>query len=301
MSCDCSKSVPRELLPPDSDDPVSGLQGAISAYILVATDTEDRFRFSHDRYLQAAEMLCDSFDKREMHYVIAVAMMKHTPYDRVTNTTKVLFDQARHVCNAIEVIRKRREGATAPFRDLLYQAAETAREQGARSISLFFFQHCLLLLPDDPWDETFPDVSYQETLNLLTNAAAAYWYLEFFDESSTILQEIFRHAKAPTDKTPGFIIQSRMYAQQGDSKTAFLSMKRALSDLGLPIGETTWEECDEQFKALMPRIKVTERQLFLARESEIDHNLVTIGAVMVEMISAAYWSKYKGLKSRSLR
>ena len=136
MSCDCSKSVPRELLPPDSGDPISGLQDAISAYILIATDNEDRFRFSHDRYLQAAVMLCDSYDKAEMHYVISVAMMKHTPYDRSDTTTKILFDQARHVCNAIDVIRNRQAGATQPFRDLLYQAAETARDQGARSISV---------------------------------------------------------------------------------------------------------------------------------------------------------------------
>lgn len=136
MSCSCSKSVPRELLPPDPDDPVSGLQGAISAYIITPTDTEDRFRFSHDRYLQAAEMLCDPFNKKEMHFVIAIAMMTHTPYDRSTNTTKVLFDQARHICNAIDVVRHRREGTMTPFRDLLYQAAETAREQGARSISV---------------------------------------------------------------------------------------------------------------------------------------------------------------------
>lgn len=136
MSCECSQSVPREILPPDSNDPVSGLQGAISAYILVATDTEDRFRFSHDRYLQAAEILCEPFDKSEMHFVISIAMMKHNPYDIFTKSTKALFDQARHVCNAIEVIRKRRHGATSPFRDLLYQAAETSRDQGARSISV---------------------------------------------------------------------------------------------------------------------------------------------------------------------
>lgn len=292
MDCECSRSVPRGLLPPDSHDPVSGLQGAITAYIIIATDTEDRFRFSHDRYLQAAEMLCEPFDKAEMHFVIAIAMMKHTPYDRSTKTTKVLFDQARHACNAIEVIKKRREGATAPFRDLLYQAAETAREQGARSVSLFFFQHCLLLLPDDPWDQSLADVSYQETLTLLTNAAAAYWYLGFFDEAGTILHEIFQHAKNPADKTPAFIIQSRMHAQQGDSKTAFLSMKRALADLGISITNTTWEECDKEFHRLMPLIKVTDQQLFTAREANLDHATVTIGAVMVEMISAAYWSKF---------
>lgn len=87
-----------------------------------------------------------------------------------------------------------------------------------------------------------------------------------------------------------FIIQSRMYAQQGDSRAAFLSMKQALADLGITIKDTTWEECDEEFKELLPLLKVTDRDLFAARDAVMDRNLVTIGAVMVELLSAAFWS-----------
>lgn len=203
MSCKCSKASPAEMLPPLQTDPVAGLQGAISAFVVVATDDEDRFRFSHDRYMQAAETLADEFRKEEMHYVIAKSFMRHDPYDPSTKTTKLLFDQARHICSAIEVIKNRQQDNILPFRDLLYQAAEESREQGGRSISLYFFQHCLLLLPDDPWADNSPDTSYSETLTLLTKTAAAYWYLGFFDEARTILNEIFRNARHAEDKTPG--------------------------------------------------------------------------------------------------
>ncbi|GAB7347643.1 hypothetical protein MBLNU459_g4512t2 [Dothideomycetes sp. NU459] len=290
MSCQCSRASPAELLPPFENDPVSGLQGAISAFIIVATDDEDRFRFSHDRYMQAAETLADEYSKDEMHFVIATSMMKHDPYDRSTKMTKVLFDQARHICNSIEVIKQRKPDQVLPYRDLLYQAAETSREQGARSISLFFYQHCLLLLPDDPWDEESSDTTYSETLTLLTKAAAAYWYLGYFDESRTILNEIFQNARESADKTPAFIIQSRMYAQQGDSLTAFSSMKRALADLGITITETTWEQCDKELEEILPLLKISDEELKVAKVAVIDRDLTTIGVVMVELLSAAFWT-----------
>lgn len=302
MTCECSKVSSPEMLPPFRDDPVAGLQGAISAFIIVATDDEDRFRFSHDRYMQAAEKLADEFNKEEMHFVIATSMMRHG-HDRYeqSKATKVLFDQARHICNAIEVVKRRQSTNVLPYRDILYQAAETSREQGARSISLFFFQHCLLLLPDEPWADNSADTSYSETLTLLTKSSAAYWYLGFFDEARTILNEIFLNARDSTDKIPAFIMQSRMYAQEGDNRRALSSMKSALADLGIAIMDTTWEECDAEFKTLLPLLNVTDEDLFLARDAVMDRKIVTIGAVMIELLSAAFWTDALLLYTLTLR
>jgi predicted ATPase len=47
---------------------VGGLQAAIQAYIIVTTDDDDRFRFAHDRYLQAAASLRPEGAK--MHFII---------------------------------------------------------------------------------------------------------------------------------------------------------------------------------------------------------------------------------------
>ncbi|KAK6006667.1 hypothetical protein QM012_005675 [Aureobasidium pullulans] len=289
MSCDCSKQSKEEYLPPKKD-PVTGLQDAISSYIIVATEDEDKFRFSHDRYMQAAELLADDCRKEEMHYIISASMMYHDPYDSATKPTKHLFDQARHICNAVDAIQARPSIGKGPFRDLLYQAAETAREQGARSISLYFFQHCLMLLPDDPWKEDSLEGSYQETLTLMTKAAASYWYLGFFEEAEILLKEIMSNAKAAADKTPAFIIQSRMHAQKGDSHIAFLNMKRALADLGVEILDTTYEECDREFHEIVKLVDVSDRQLFEGREAPVDRDLFTTAAVMIELLSAGFWT-----------
>ncbi len=57
-------------------DAVAGLQAAIQASIVVPSERDDRFRFAHDRYIQAASALkeCNS---RKMHFAIAQTLLKH--------------------------------------------------------------------------------------------------------------------------------------------------------------------------------------------------------------------------------
>lgn len=52
--------------------PVTALNAAITAFVLMPGDDEDRFRFSHDRYLSAAVTTLDAeWDVPIMHYMIA--------------------------------------------------------------------------------------------------------------------------------------------------------------------------------------------------------------------------------------
>lgn len=48
---------------------VAGLQSAIQALVLVPSESDDRFRFAHDRYIQAASQL-KICDVRKMHFTI---------------------------------------------------------------------------------------------------------------------------------------------------------------------------------------------------------------------------------------
>lgn len=290
MACDCSRASPKEFLPPNTTDAVAGLQGALSSFTIVATDNEDHFRFAHDRYLSAADSLCNAFRREEMHFVISQALMKHDPYDPVTKPNKDLFDQAQHVCACIAVV-KNRVAVRAPFRDLLYQAAEMARETGARSVGLYYFKHCLDLLQDDPWDESGPDSRYSETLTLLTKAAEAYWYAGLFEEAERCISEIYKHARDASDKAPAAIIRSRMFAQRGDAGTAFICLKRALSDLGMNVPSTTYEECDDEFRRITPLLKDSRLEALASHEIPVvDRDLMTLGAVLVELLSASFWS-----------
>lgn len=286
MSCDCSKASPKGLIPPQSQDPVAGLQAAIHAFIIMPTEDEDKFRFSHDRYVVAARALSDDFQPKEMHYVISLAMLKHELYDPVTQPSTILFDQARHVCEAIEVI-KHRVQHRAQYRDLLYQAAETARESGARKSGLHYFECCIELLQNEPWDDANEDSSYAETLALYTRAAEAYWYVNDFDAAGRCLGPIFAHAREPTDKAPASIICSRISTAKGDSRAAFGRLKRALAELGVEVPEMTWEECDDEYHRLMPLLR--GRECDLKNASKADRRLSVLGAVFVELASASFW------------
>lgn len=288
MSCDCSKASPPELLPPRAQDSVVALQSALASFAIMATDEEDRFRFSHDRYIGIAKQLRRIYQEDEMHFVIAAAMMKHDSWDS-TKPTQALFDQTQHICEALPVI-KARASTYKPFRQLLYHAAEISREQGARQTSVYFLNQARQLLGQDIWhvDETKVDTTYEEVLTLVTQIAGSYWYLEDFEGAKEHIDQIFKHARTAADRSSAYVIRSRMYTQQGDSKKAFETMTSALTDMGYHNQSRTWEECDVELQRIVPLL--LDKEPDLGRQHVyIDSDLRTTGAVMVEMLSAAFW------------
>lgn len=54
---------------------VEGLQACIQAYIVVATQDDDRFRFAHDRYLQSSISLHECTGPVRLHsYILAICL-----------------------------------------------------------------------------------------------------------------------------------------------------------------------------------------------------------------------------------
>ncbi|EMD66665.1 hypothetical protein COCSADRAFT_84482 [Bipolaris sorokiniana ND90Pr] len=271
---------------------VTALNEALKAYVLMPAEQDARFRFSHDRYLAAASNSLDKeWDTQLMHFTIARMITSGKEYlDDPELSSKALYMQSRHICLAAELI-KSKEPIRAPFRDMLYQAGETACESGARSTGIYYFAHSLKLLQDDPWDESKPDVSYQETLQLFVRSAECYWHQGMYDEALSLIETTFQHARNPCDKASSFILQSRVFAVRGDSLGALQALKNCLSMLGYPIPPTTWEACDAQFQKLYSTLQATDKNELLTPQSPTnDHVLMTIGPVFVELLSAAFWS-----------
>jgi predicted ATPase len=183
----------------NNENAVDALNVALSAYVLMPAEQDSRFRFSHDRYLAAASTSLDEWDIPMMHYLISRMMTTGAEYhDETTVGSKALYMRSRHICLAAELI-KAREPQRAAFRDVLYQAGETACESGARSTGIYYFAHCLVLLQDDPWDDTQPDVSYQETLQLFVRSAECYWHQSMLDEALSLIRTTFKHARNSID------------------------------------------------------------------------------------------------------
>lgn len=288
LACDCSKASPANVIPQRTDDPVRALQAAISAYAIMQTDEEDGFRFSHDRYLMASRQLREKYSDEEMHFVIANSLMKHTPWSE-DKPSILLFDQAQHICSAASVIRAR--VPRKPYWSLLSRAAEVARAQGATQMSLDFLLVAIQLLAYDIWDSSDEGAGAKnsEVQQLLMSAAARHLDLGQFNQATHLIDQVLAQTRDPLERSSALILVSRIHARQGNTQSAINAMRNALTDLGYELELTTFDECDAQFRRILPLTLVTP-DLSTADVVEIDPKLQTVGSVLVEMSSAAIWS-----------
>ncbi|KAK4202615.1 putative signal transduction histidine-protein kinase [Triangularia verruculosa] len=273
------------ILPHGKQDIFPGLEAAIQAYIIIPGDRDDQFRFAHDRYIQAASALreCNSL---KMHFVIARTLLKYFP-QYPENT-------ASHICESIEIIKKR-ISERAPFRKVLMERAGEAVESGARPTAAKYYSNALALLQPDPWDDDLPDVSYEETLQLHRRAAECYLYMGRPSSANLLLQTMIDHARSALDKTPAWVLQSRIFAQSGDSAQALTSLRQCLRAFGMNVDERpTMEACDKQFEKLSVKIQAMGRQdvmnPLIASSEPPPGSLVSLGAVLAETTSAGWWS-----------
>ncbi|KAN0090377.1 HHK1, histidine kinase-group X protein [Hyaloscypha variabilis] len=265
-------------------DVVEGLQTAIQAYVIVATEDDDRFRFAHDRYMQAASSLREC-NGTKMHFIIAQTLMKYySSEERSRSATAV------HISECVDIISERVKHRQS-FRKLLFDCATSAAETGARSTAAKYYTNCFALLQNNPWKDGEIDVYYDETLQLYTRAAECYLYMGLYTEAKRLLSSVFSNARTAVEKAPAWVLQSRIYAQEGDSQSAFRALKECLTGLGVEVDdEPTFEKCDAEFERLIIKIQSIDPNDLVTRSMAKDSNLAAVGAVLVETISAAFWS-----------
>ncbi|KFY10865.1 hypothetical protein V491_07438 [Pseudogymnoascus sp. VKM F-3775] len=266
-------------------DAVAGLQAAIQAYIIMATEEDDRFRFAHDRYIQAASSL-EMRNIGKMNFVIACTLQKYYSMDE-----KLRESTAAHICASVGIIKKRIKHRQS-FRKILFEGAQTAAENGARPTAAKYYDHCFALLQDSPWDDGNEDCYYEETLSLYIRAAECHHFMGHFEETTRLLNILLEHAKTAVEKSPAWVLQSRMYAQTGDSASAFKCLRVCLSALGTDADENpTWEKCDQEFDRLSLKLgSIDQKELSMRPLGCKSSNLEAAGAVLVEIIADAFWS-----------
>ena len=263
---------------------IQGLQAAIQAYILVPSEADDRFRFAHDRYIQAASALKEC-NARKMHFVIAQTLMKYYGYE-----TRARDSTALHICESVDIIR-RRVKTRQPFRKLLLDCAQVATENGARPTAAKYYSSAVALLQPTPWRDGAEDVSYDETLQLYLHAAECSLYMGHHASANGLLATIFQCARTSLDKAPAYVLQSRIFAQNGDAESALSSLKECLLALEVKFDDSpTFQKCDEEFERLSVKIQTMDKSELMEPKSSTDSTLASIGAVLAETISAAWWS-----------
>lgn len=274
---------PVALPTPSQQEAVAGLEAALQACIIVPSDRDDRFRFAHDRYVQAASSLKECNAKR-MHFIIAQTLMKHYRSD-----SSRMVSTAFHICESTDII-KRHVKHRATYRQLLLNCAQSASASSARPTAAKYYKAALALLQPNPWEDG-EDVSYEETHQLHLQAAECSLYMGSQDEGNAQLRVVFEHARTPLDKASAWVLESRIFAQTGDSAQALNSLRQCLVALGVELDDhPTYEKLDQQFERLSVKIQTTDRKEVLSPRGVLDPTLGELGAVLAETASTGWWT-----------
>lgn len=275
-------------------DVIEGLQAAIQAYILVPTDNDDRFRFAHDRYIQAS-MALKECNTRKMHFVIAQTLMKYPKSELRSRDSTV-----QHICEAVDLIRRHIK-IRRPFRDLLFDCAQQATENGARPTAAKYYSSAVALLQPNAWGDDAEDVSYDETMQLYLRAAECALFMGHHAAANSLLSTIFKCARSALDRAPAYVLQSRIFAQSGDADSTLRSLKDCLVALGVKVEENpTFEMCDKWFETLATKIQSMDQTDLMAEREPTESTPDSIGAVLVETLSAAWWIDARQFYSLSM-
>ncbi|KAI4599230.1 hypothetical protein KJ359_002189 [Pestalotiopsis sp. 9143b] len=263
-------------------DAIAGLQAAINACILVQGDSDERFRFAHDRYVQAASSLKEC-NVRKQHFIIALTLLKyHGSEDRWQENI------AAHICESVDLV-KRRIQHREQFRKHLMRCATTSVENGARPTAAKYYSAAVKLLQPTPWVNG-EDSSYQETLDLYIRAAECHVFMSDSHPAYTYVNTIFEKARTPGDMAPAWLMKSRIEAQGGDSVSALNTLKESLTHLNVAFdARPTFEKCDVEFRRLSTKIMSMGRTELMNLQP-IDPQLVVVGAILADACSAAFWS-----------
>ncbi|KAH6656642.1 hsp90-like protein [Truncatella angustata] len=261
---------------------VGGLQAAVQACILVQGDTDERFRFAHDRYVQAASSLKECNEQKQ-HFIIAQTLLKYHGSE-----PRWRENIASHICKSVNLI-KHRIPNRGQYRKHLMDCGASAVENGARPTAAKYYAAAIELLQPEPW-VSGEDSSYAETLELYMRSAECNVFMNESKAAYEYVNTIFDKAKTPADMAPAWLLKSRIEAQSGDSVSALATLKDSLLQLNVDFdAQPTFEKCDAEFMRLTTRIMSMDRSKVMNLPS-IDPSLVVVGAILADACSASFWS-----------
>lgn len=225
-------------------------------------------------------------NQEKMHFIAAQTLMKYGPTDSTS-----LYSRAQHIQCAARLI-KQRVHERIKYRDALYHAARTAFQSGAKATALSYFQACLYLLQDDPWDSNAEDVYYEETRELHIQTAEMLISSGKSEEAMNILDIVFKRAHTAVCKARAWTLKSRILAHNGDFSAALKALFTGMEDLGAKIDRSTsWESCDEAYEKLSAYLKAADLDVVFSVPLSQDKSLITLGSLMAEALAVCIWGQ----------
>ncbi|KAK9476939.1 hypothetical protein V1514DRAFT_353836 [Lipomyces japonicus] len=205
------------------DKALSSLQTLLQAGLISSTNVHDEFRFSHDRYSQAALKLVRPENVATMNLLIAQVIMKEPAHDS--------YVVCEHLVEALPLIRDKEY--RAPYRKEFANAAKQATESGSVLKAIGLYQLAISLLQEDYWNSEALDVDYTETFDLHVHLGEAYFWNGQADDALKILEKTFKHADTVRRKGDCYGLYNRIYCLKGEYKKVVSELRSQIDTLGI--------------------------------------------------------------------
>lgn len=262
-------------------DAINGLQSAIQHGFIQAFNN-DEFRFTHDRYSQAAMMLASPESQDVFHLRIVSHFMYKDNVDK--------FWVADHVKAAIHLIKE--YYIKSSYRRILVEAGDKAFHSGAHKLAFSYYSAAqeLLTTTDDPWKDG-EDAKYTETLHLYTRLAEISWFMDY-DFTRAYLNTILTHARSAIDRAAAYRVQHRYrWSLTGSQESAPILLEclheLGVDDIKMNLSEKDLEDLYNVTKKEVLQVGLNEVLKLAICESRL---IRTRFSIMEELCLWAYWT-----------
>ncbi|CAO3666661.1 unnamed protein product [Rhizopus stolonifer] len=259
-----------------SRDPINGLQAALQESYILPLES-DEFKWSHDRYSQAAMELAKPKSRERIHLRIAKYLLQDENVDQ--------FLVADHLTKCIDLLYESEDKAS--YRKLFHEAGDKARSSGAHKMALDYYKASIELLDTNPWQPEH----YAVTHFLYTNAVSLSWVVGDYENTERYLNAIFEHTVDPLDRVTAYRIQHKYYFSRQMHKEGTIALHGCLKELEIEDFKCAYtrEELDEEFEHVKCLIEKIGFEGFQQMEACKDKKLKAIMSVLEEICTAAYW------------
>lgn len=261
-------------------DAINGLQSALQQGFIQTSTTDEEFRFTHDRYSQAAMMLASPEHQDMLHLKIASHFMYKGNVDK--------FWVADHVEAAIALIKGHK--IKGSYRKVLVQAGDKAFDSGAHKLAFSYYSTAQELLTQNPWLDS-EDSKYKETLHLYTRLAEITWFMDY-TLTKKYLSTIIKNARSAIDRAAAYRVQHRYrWSRMGKQESAPILLE-CLRELG--VDDLNVKLSEKELEQLYKTTRTEVLDLGLKRILKLpvcDSRLIrTRFSIMEELCLWAYWT-----------
>lgn len=259
----------------EARDPINGLQAALQEGYILPLES-DEFKWSHDRYSQAAMELANPKSREKIHLKIAKYLLMEQTVDS--------FLVSDHLMKCLGLVQELEEKSC--YRDILIEAGNKSRASGAHKMAFAYYKAAISLLNPNSWQD-----EYTMTHHLYSNAVALSWVVGEYDTTENYLTSIFENTTEPMDRVTAYRIQNKYFFARQMHDEGAESLRKCLFELDIEDFRynLTRRELDNEYTTVIKIIDRIGFEEMLKIEPCEDHKLKAIMSILEEMCTAAYW------------